>query len=132
MKLWNGLSYPSMHEEVMLNGPIQGGLFPDLRRKSATEMGEFDFSVHPIGGIVPVMEQQRYREYAKIMLSTLPYLPSNRPVHMFGCGHPMLFPMSIALGVTYLTPQTMLYSLEMAEFSLLGVLKNWKGSMVQL
>ena len=85
-------------EEVMLNGPIQGGLFPDLRRKSATEMGEFDFSVHPIGGIVPVMEQQRYREYAKIMLSTLPYLPSNRPVHMFGCGHPMLFPMSIALG----------------------------------
>lgn len=87
-----------MAQGVMLNGPIQGGLFADLRQKSATEMGEFDFSVHPIGGIVPVMEQHRYREYAKIMLSTLPFLPSNRPVHMFGCGHPMLFPMSIALG----------------------------------
>ena len=85
-------------EGVMLNGPIQGGLFADLRQKSATEMGKFDFSIHPIGGIVPVMEQHRYREYAKIMLSTLPFLPSNRPVHMFGCGHPMLFPMSIALG----------------------------------
>jgi len=85
-------------QDTMLNGPIQGGLFPDLRRKSASEMAKFDFSVHPIGGIVPVMEQQRYREYAKIMLSTLPFLPSNRPVHMFGCGHPMLFPMSIALG----------------------------------
>tara|TARA_B100000674_G_scaffold497886_1_gene533366 strand:- start:5089 stop:7371 length:2283 start_codon:yes stop_codon:yes gene_type:complete len=84
--------------DTMLNGPIQGGLFSDLRTKSATEMGKFDFSVHPIGGIVPVMEQHRYREYAKIMLSTLPFLPSNRPVHMFGCGHPMLFPMSIALG----------------------------------
>ena len=84
--------------DTMLNGPIQGGLFPDLRRKSAKEMGGFDFTVHPIGGIVPVMEQHRYREYAKIMLSTLPFLPSNRPVHMFGCGHPMLFPMSIALG----------------------------------
>ena len=83
---------------TMLNGPIQGGLFPELRKKSAMEMSKFDFSIHPIGGIVPIMEQHRYREYAKIMLSTLPFLPSNRPVHMFGCGHPMLFPMSIALG----------------------------------
>ena len=85
-------------QSTMLNGPIQGGLFPELRKKSAMEMSKFDFSIHPIGGIVPIMEQHRYREYAKIMLSTLPFLPSNRPVHMFGCGHPMLFPMSIALG----------------------------------
>jgi archaeosine-15-forming tRNA-guanine transglycosylase len=82
----------------MLNGPIQGGLFKELREKSAAEMGKFDFSVHPIGGIVPVMERHLYKDYAKIMLSTLPNLPANRPVHMFGCGHPMLFPMSIALG----------------------------------
>ena len=85
-------------QDTMLNGPIQGGLFPELRKKSAMGMSKFDFSIHPIGGIVPIMEQHRYREYAKIMLSTLPFLPSNRPVHMFGCGHPMLFPMSIALG----------------------------------
>jgi 7-cyano-7-deazaguanine tRNA-ribosyltransferase len=85
-------------EDTMLNGPIQGGLFRHLRQVSSQAMGAYPFSVHPIGGIVPVMEQQRYKEYAKIMMSTLPYLPGNRPVHMFGCGHPMLFPMSIALG----------------------------------
>ena len=45
---------------VMLNGPIQGGLFPDLRTKSALGMSALDFSVHPIGGIVPIMEQQKY------------------------------------------------------------------------
>lgn len=83
---------------TMLNGPIQGGLFKDLRTKSAKGMAAFDFAVHPIGGIVPVMEQHKYKDYAKIMLATLPYLPPHRPVHMFGCGHPMLFPMSIALG----------------------------------
>jgi len=82
----------------MLNGPIQGGLFPELRKKSAMGMSKFDFSIHPIGGIVPIMEQHRYREYAKIMLSSLPFLPSNRPVHMFGCGHPHLFPICVALG----------------------------------
>ena len=85
-------------ENTMLNGPVQGGVFRELRHISAQLMGQHPFSVHPIGGIVPVMEQQRYKEYAKIMMATLPLLPPNRPVHMFGCGHPMLFPMSIALG----------------------------------
>ena len=61
-------------------------------------MSELDFSIHPIGGIVPVMEQQKYTHLAKIMLATKSNLSPNRPVHMFGCGHPMLFPMLIALG----------------------------------
>ena len=85
-------------EDTLLNGPIQGGVFRELRHISAQLMGQHPFAVHPIGGIVPVMEQQRYKEYAKIMMATMPLLPPNRPVHMFGCGHPMLFPMSIALG----------------------------------
>ncbi len=83
---------------TMLNGPIQGGLFKHLRTQSAKGMGEYDFAIHPIGGIVPVMERHMYKDYAKIMLASIPHLPANRPVHMFGCGHPMLFPMSIALG----------------------------------
>ena len=84
--------------KMMLNGPIQGGVFPELRALSANKMSELDFSIHPIGGIVPVMEQQKYTHLAKIMLATKSNLSPNRPVHMFGCGHPMLFPMLIALG----------------------------------
>ena len=83
---------------TMLNGPIQGGLFPKLRTKSAIGMSALDFDIHPIGGIVPIMEQQKYRDLAKIMLSSKSNLSPNRPVHMFGCGHPMLFPMLIAMG----------------------------------
>ena len=88
----------STAQDMMLNGPIQGGIFPELRAMSAKKMSELDFSVHPIGGIVPVMEQQKYTNLAKIMLATKSNLSPNRPVHMFGCGHPMLFPMLIALG----------------------------------
>ena len=84
--------------ETMLNGPIQGGTFKDLREKSAIGMGNYDFAVHPIGGIVPIMEQHMYKDLVKIMLSSIPHLPSSRPRHMFGCGHPMLFPMLVALG----------------------------------
>ena len=83
---------------VMLNGPIQGGIFPELRTKSARTMSEFGFAIHPIGGIVPVMEQQRYKELAKIILASKSNLNPSRPVHIFGCGHPMLFPMLVALG----------------------------------
>ena len=85
-------------ENMMLNGPIQGGVFPELRAMSAKMMSDFDFSIHPIGGIVPIMEQQKYTNLAKIMLATKSNLAPNRPVHMFGCGHPMLFPMLIAMG----------------------------------
>lgn len=84
---------------MMLNGPIQGGIFPELRRKSARLMGEETFTIHPIGGIVPIMEQHMYDKLAEIILETKPYLPANRPTHLFGCGHPMLFPMAIALGI---------------------------------
>ena len=85
-------------EKIMLNGPIQGGTFRDLRKQSAREMGRFDFAIHPIGGIVPIMEKHQYKDLVKIMLATIGELPPERPRHMFGCGHPMLFSILIALG----------------------------------
>jgi 7-cyano-7-deazaguanine tRNA-ribosyltransferase len=49
---------------TMINGPIQGGLFSELRKSSAQKMAKHNFSIHPIGGIVPVMEQHMYKDYA--------------------------------------------------------------------
>ena len=90
--------------DMLLNGPVQGGTHSDFRAKSSLLMGSAEsegrgFAVHPIGGIVPLMEQQRYQELFEILLVSKSNLPPDRPVHFFGCGHPMLFPMAIALGV---------------------------------
>ena len=85
--------------DTLLNGPIQGGLELDLRELSAQLMGEHPFAIHPIGGIVPLMEKRRYLELLKVILACRGEIPIERPVHMFGCGHPMLFPISVALGV---------------------------------
>ena len=62
-------------EKLLLNGPIQGGLHHDLRAESGYLMGSLGgdgrgFAVHPIGGIVPLMEQQRYRELFGIILAS--------------------------------------------------------------
>ena len=113
--------------KLLLNGPIQGGLHSDLRTLSASLMGgvsvtldasnddstasendspiseqnsvERGFVVHPIGGIVPLMEQRRYRELVDIVLAAKAELPIERPIHLFGCGHPMLFALAVAMGV---------------------------------
>ncbi|MBL17204.1 MAG: hypothetical protein CL767_08460 [Chloroflexi bacterium] len=97
---------PSLAEAgggMLLNGPVQGGLHQDLRAQAGALMGGVEgehrgFCVHPIGGIVPLMEQQRYRELFAILLAARSSLPPDRPVHLFGCGHPLLFPMATALG----------------------------------
>ena len=97
------VSLETAGEDLLLNGPIQGGLHSHLRADSASKMGVVEgphrgFAVHPIGGIVPLMEQHRYLDLVKIILATRETIPVERPIHLFGCGHPMLFPMCIALG----------------------------------
>ena len=91
-------------EHLLLNGPIQGGIHEDLRALSGSLMSSMEgehrnFTIHPIGGIVPLMENQMYMELFKILLASKSTIPPNRPIHFFGCGHPLLFPLSIALGV---------------------------------
>lgn len=85
--------------DTLMNGPVQGGTYADLRAESARLMSGMDFAVHPIGGIVPLMERQRYRELVEIIVASKSELTSGRPVHAFGCGHPLLFPICVALGI---------------------------------
>ncbi len=96
-------SLKSAGEAMLLNGPVQGGLHEDLRARAGDLMGSAEgefrgFSIHPVGGIVPLMERQRYRDLFEILLAVRSTTPPDRPIHLFGCGHPMLFPLAIALG----------------------------------
>jgi 7-cyano-7-deazaguanine tRNA-ribosyltransferase len=83
---------------MMLAGTVQGGIYEDLRESSAKELATMDFDLHPIGGVVPLMEQYRYSEMVRVVLASKKHLPPNRPVHLFGCGHPMLFAQAALLG----------------------------------
>ncbi|MFW9956835.1 MAG: tRNA guanosine(15) transglycosylase TgtA [Candidatus Odinarchaeota archaeon] len=84
--------------EMMLAGTIQGGMYTNLREKSAQQMGKLNFDVYPIGGVVPFMEMYRYTDIVRIIQACKKYLPPDRPVHLFGCGHPMLFAQAALLG----------------------------------
>ncbi len=87
--------------EMLLAGTVQGGIYPDLREESAKGLAELDFDVHPIGGAVPLMERYRYADIVRATLAAKKYLPPNRPVHLFGCGHPMFFAQAALLGCDF-------------------------------
>lgn len=84
--------------DMMINGVVQGSVFPDLREDCARQMASMDVDVHPIGGIVPLMEQYRYSELVDIIIASKKGLNPNRPVHLFGAGHPMLLALATLLG----------------------------------
>ncbi|HMA83058.1 MAG TPA: tRNA guanosine(15) transglycosylase TgtA [Candidatus Thermoplasmatota archaeon] len=85
-------------KEMNLACPVQGSIYPSLRSYCAKKLGELDADMHPIGGVVPLMENQQYTHLVKVILASKKGLPVNRPVHLFGAGHPLIFPLAAALG----------------------------------
>jgi 7-cyano-7-deazaguanine tRNA-ribosyltransferase len=84
--------------DLSLAGTIQGGVYPELREHCAAEMSKLDFDLHPIGGVVPFMEEYQFKELVRIIIACKKGLIPSRPVHLFGAGHPMIFPLAVALG----------------------------------
>ena len=87
-----------MKGDMMINGVVQGSIYTDLREYSAAGMADMDVDVHPIGGIVPLMEQYRYSELVDVVMSSKKGLNPNRPVHAFGAGHPMVLALLTLMG----------------------------------
>ncbi|MFW9996940.1 MAG: tRNA guanosine(15) transglycosylase TgtA [Candidatus Odinarchaeota archaeon] len=79
-------------------GPVQGGPFPDLVERAASEMAQLEFQIHALGSVVPLMEQYRYTTVLEMILAAKRHLPTNRPLHLFGAGHPMFFAITAYLG----------------------------------
>jgi 7-cyano-7-deazaguanine tRNA-ribosyltransferase len=129
--LRRGKASLSVRENLFLAGTVQGSTHLDLREHSAREMGSLDFDLHPIGGVVSLLEAYRFRELADIILHAKRHLPPQRPVHLFGCGHPLIFAFAVALGCDlfdsaayalyakegrYITPEGTLRLKELEEF----------------
>ncbi len=78
--------------------PIQGSIYLDLRKKCGESMGDLNGGLYPIGGVVPLMEDYRFRELAEVIIASKKGLGPRGPVHLFGAGHPMLYSLAVLLG----------------------------------
>jgi 7-cyano-7-deazaguanine tRNA-ribosyltransferase len=84
--------------DMLLACTVQGSVYKDLRRYCAKQLAKLRADVYPVGGVVPLMEKQRYAEIAEIIIASKKELPPSKPVHLFGAGHPIIFPLAVALG----------------------------------
>ncbi len=85
-------------EDTAWVGPVQGGQYLDLVAKSAKEMARLPFQIHALGSPTPVMEQYKFDTLVDMIATAKINLPSDRPLHLFGAGHPFMFSLAVALG----------------------------------
>jgi len=88
----------SEKKHTLWTGPIQGGMYLDLVKHSAEQIGRMDFDIHALGSPTPVMEQYLFEVLFDMIYTAKSNIPANRPLHLFGAGHPMVFPLVVALG----------------------------------
>jgi 7-cyano-7-deazaguanine tRNA-ribosyltransferase len=85
-------------DDISWVGPVQGGQYLDLVAKSAKEMAKLPFQIHALGSPTPVMEQYKFDTLVDMIVTAKMNLPPDRPLHLFGAGHPFMFALAVALG----------------------------------
>jgi len=85
-------------DDVLWVGPVQGGKHLDLVAKSAANMCKLPFQIHALGSPTEVMENYRFDVLSDMILTAKKHLPPERPLHLFGAGHPIMFSLAVALG----------------------------------
>ena len=88
----------SVEAGFALVGAVQGGLHPEERTRCAQELSRLAVDVAAIGGVVPLMEQYRFRDLVRVIAASKQGLSPALPVHLFGAGHPMTFALAVLLG----------------------------------
>jgi len=84
--------------DILWIGPVQGGAYLDIVAESASRMGKLPFQIHALGSPTPVMEQYLFDTLVDMVMTARQKLPPDRPLHLFGAGHPFMFALAVALG----------------------------------
>ncbi|NQT09366.1 tRNA guanosine(15) transglycosylase TgtA [Candidatus Bathyarchaeota archaeon] len=85
-------------DDTLWVGPVQGGAHLDLVERSAQRVGKMPFPIHALGSPTEVMENYRFTVLVDMIMAAKRNLPPDRPFHLFGAGHPMMFSLAVALG----------------------------------
>ncbi|OYD14804.1 tRNA guanosine(34) transglycosylase Tgt [candidate division WOR-3 bacterium JGI_Cruoil_03_51_56] len=84
-KLWAGRCQKAQKQDTNLFAIVQGGTYPELRRRSATELVELDFPGYALGGLC--LGEPSGLTY-ELVDSVTDVLPSDRPRYLMGAGYP--------------------------------------------
>ncbi|MGQ9550909.1 MAG: tRNA guanosine(15) transglycosylase TgtA [Candidatus Bathycorpusculaceae bacterium] len=85
-------------DDILWVGPVQGGKHFDLVAECAVEMEKLPFQIYALGSPTEVMENYRFDVLVDMIMSAKMNLPLEKPLHLFGAGHPFMFSLAVALG----------------------------------
>ncbi|GAA0227421.1 tRNA guanosine(15) transglycosylase TgtA [Haladaptatus pallidirubidus] len=84
--------------DMLVNAPVQGSTYPDLREAAGNHAYGTTLDVFPVGAVVPLMNEYRYGDMVDMVAGAKRGLGADAPVHLFGAGHPMMFALAVAMG----------------------------------
>ncbi|MEW6448662.1 MAG: tRNA guanosine(34) transglycosylase Tgt [Bacillota bacterium] len=93
---WAERSYAAQTKDQNLFGIVQGGVYEDLRVKSARELTALDFAGYAVGGLS--VGEPKDLMYAALDW-TVPLLPPRKPRYLMGVGHPEDIVEAVARGI---------------------------------
>jgi 7-cyano-7-deazaguanine tRNA-ribosyltransferase len=88
-------------EDILWVGPVQGGKHLDLVTKSAKKMSKLPYQIYALGSPTEVMENYRFDVLVDMIMAAKMNLPIDKPLHLFGAGHPFMFALAVALGCDF-------------------------------
>lgn len=88
-------SKPSEKRSILF-GIVQGGVYKDLRQRSARELVELDFPGYSIGGLSVGEPSEMMVE---VLSYTVPELPEEKPRYLMGVGYPLDLFEAVSQGV---------------------------------
>lgn len=119
-------------KDILWVGPVQGGTDLAEVERCALSMSKREFSIYALGSPTELMEGQHFEVLVDMIITAKQALPIEKPLHLFGAGHPAIFPFLIALGCDlfdsaayalyaragrYLTPDGTLLLEDMQEYA---------------
>ena len=94
---WERRSKDAHHrEDQSLFGIVQGGFWPDLRRRSAEEVQEIGFDGYAIGGL---SVGEGHAKMCDVLDVTLPHMSTSHARYLMGVGKPLDLVEGVARGV---------------------------------
>ncbi len=85
-----------LEKRQLLFGIMQGGVYEDLRERSAKEIVGIGFDGYAIGGLA--LGESKEEEYRAVKIQKS-LVPENSPLYLMGAGHPVEILEAISLGV---------------------------------
>lgn len=97
MKRLNGLE-DTINKHQMLFGINQGAVYDDIRIENAKRITELDLDGYAVGGLAV---GETHEEMYRILDSTVPYLPQDKPVYLMGVGTPLNIVEGVYRGIDF-------------------------------